>query len=84
MSGSSADLRGPKRPHEPATERQLVDRMVDAYVDWREESGLWDANQRWSGAATAEAGLAFAAYQAALDRERQAADVYATLVRPRS
>jgi hypothetical protein len=27
---------------------QLVDTMVDAYVDWREESlTVWDAYRRW-------------------------------------
>jgi hypothetical protein len=55
-----------------------VDAMIEAYVDWREEqSTVWTAYRRWSGARAAEAGLAFAAYQAALDRERQAADAYA-------
>ena len=55
--------------------------MVDAYVDWREEgAAVWHAYERWTCAPPAEALFAFAAYEAALDREERAADVYAGLV----
>ena len=55
--------------------------MVDAYVDWREEgAAVWHAYERWTCAPRAEALFAFAAYEAALDREERAADVYAGLV----
>ena len=52
--------------------------MVDAYVDWREEgAAVWHAYERWTCAPPADALFAFAAYQAAVDREERAADVYA-------
>lgn len=58
--------------------RELVDYLMDAYVDWREEcSTLGDAYERWLSVTVAERGLAFAAYRAALDREQQASSVYA-------
>jgi hypothetical protein len=61
--------------------RELADEMVDAYVDWREEgAAVWHAYERWTCAPPAEALFAFAAYEAALDREERAADVYAGLV----
>jgi hypothetical protein len=62
-------------------EQQLVDDAVYAYVQWREESAtVWAAYGRWTHAAAEEAGGAHAAYQAALDREEAAAQVYASLV----
>ena len=63
-------------------DKQLLDELMEAYVDWREEcSGVWNAYSRWSHAPSADAGLAFAAYRAALDREQHAADLYITLTR---
>ena len=60
---------------------KLVDQAVDAYVDWREEgASVWDAYERWACAPVADALFAFAAYQAAIDREERAADVYAGLL----
>ena len=57
-----------------------IDETVDAYVDWREESGaVWDAYERWESAPAADARLAFAAYWAAVDREERASSVYADL-----
>jgi len=62
-------------------DQRLVDEAIDAYVDWREECGLvWDAYARWTSAHVADSPLAFSAYQAALDREERAADVYAELM----
>jgi hypothetical protein len=56
---------------------QAVDEAICAYVDWRDESmGVWDAYDSWTRAAQAEAAYAHAAYEAALDREQAAANVY--------
>jgi hypothetical protein len=62
-------------------DRQLVDRLVDAYVDWREECiSVRDAYERWSRAAVRDRPIAFCAYRAALEREEHASRVYADLV----
>jgi hypothetical protein len=59
----------------------MVDEAIDAYVDWREESThVWDAYRRWRRAEGADIALAFRAYQAALDREQRASEVYADLI----
>jgi hypothetical protein len=58
--------------------RELIDDLVDMYVDWREACvGLRKAYERWSSMRVAERELAFAAYGAALDWEEQASAVYA-------
>jgi hypothetical protein len=60
------------------TRTRLVDDVIDAYVDWREEClFVWDAYCRWAAAPQADATLAFAAYAAALDREERASAYYA-------
>jgi hypothetical protein len=60
------------------TRRALIDDLMDAYVDWREECiGLREAYDRWSSGSADERSLAFAAYGAALDREQLASFVYA-------
>ena len=57
---------------------ELLDELMDAYVDWREEcNALRDAYDRWSTASPDERSLAFVAYRAALDLEEQASTVYA-------
>ena len=57
---------------------ELVDELMDAYVDWREECiALEQAYARWSSVALDDRNVAFAAYTAALDREEQASSVYA-------
>jgi hypothetical protein len=62
-------------------DRQLVDEVVDAYVDWREERAtVWDAYERWTSAPVPDSPLAFSAYRAALDREERAACVYADIM----
>ena len=61
---------------------ELIDVMMNVYVDWREECiALRRAYERWSSVRVAERKLAFAAYRAALDREDRASAVYADLVR---
>jgi hypothetical protein len=58
--------------------RELIDHLMDAYIDWREECiTLGDAYERWLNVSVAERSLAFAVYRAALDREQQASSVYA-------
>jgi hypothetical protein len=57
---------------------ELVDALMEAYVDWREEClALRYAYERWSNVTLDERNVAFAAYRAALDREEQASSVYA-------
>jgi len=61
--------------------RQMIDEIMEGYVEWREESaGVWDAYRGWRTAVRADAGVAFRAYLAALDREERASQVYAGLV----
>jgi hypothetical protein len=62
--------------------RDTRERAVDAYVDWREECvAVRTAYLPSRRASAAEAALAFDAYEAALDREEVAAEVYAALMR---
>jgi hypothetical protein len=64
------------------TETRLVDRMISAYVDWREACRLvHDAYRSWASATGPRARAAFWRCTAALDAEESAADVYASLVR---
>jgi hypothetical protein len=66
----------------PLRKRQTVDEAVLAYVAWREEcTAVWDAYGRWTSAPAADAAFAFAAYAWALDREEDAARIYAGLMR---
>jgi hypothetical protein len=54
-----------------------VDKM-EAYVDWREAClRVSDTYCSWSRATGRSAGVAFARYVAALDREERAAEMYA-------
>jgi hypothetical protein len=62
-------------------DKRLADEAFHAHLEWPDESeAVWDAYDRWAGAAHADAGLAFGAYRAALEREEHASDVYATLM----
>jgi hypothetical protein len=62
-------------------EKRLVDELIDAYIDWREESAsVRDAYRRWTQASAADAELAFSGYRAALDREESASRAYAARV----
>lgn len=54
---------------------------VIAYAEWRMScTSVWAAYRHWSNAPKAEAGLAHAAYAAALDREDAAAGAYSRLM----
>jgi hypothetical protein len=60
---------------------RLVDRMIGAYVDWREACVLvHDAYESWARATGPWARIAFWRYNAALDAEEHASEVYAGLV----
>jgi hypothetical protein len=60
---------------------ELVDEAIQRYVDWREEClDVWDAFDRWASSPRVDAGAAFSAYRAALDREECAALAYADLL----
>lgn len=64
------------------TETRLVDRMVGAYVDWREACHVVDdAYRSWVSATRPHASVAFWRYNAALDAEQRAAETYAAQVR---
>jgi hypothetical protein len=60
---------------------QLVEQLLERYVAWREEClTVWLAYERWADSDRGERKLAHAGYLAALDREQQAARVYADQV----
>jgi hypothetical protein len=57
---------------------ELIDDLIDSYVDWREEClAVEDAYDLWASSSADHRDLACAAYRAALDREQQASSVYA-------
>jgi hypothetical protein len=63
------------------TETRLVDKMIGAYVDWREASRLVDdAYRSWASATEPRTRVAFRRYTSALDAEEWAAEVYASVV----
>jgi hypothetical protein len=62
--------------------KRLIDKLVEAYVDWREACVRVDDAYRACARETGPWGaVAFGLYVAALDAEEQAADAYAGLVR---
>jgi len=62
-------------------DERVLDEAIDSYVAWREECDVVrDAYERWTQASGADAGWAFAEYQAALDREARIAEVYGDLM----
>jgi hypothetical protein len=61
---------------------KLIDRVMEAYVDWRQESAqVGFAYGRWTMARTTDPEGAFAVYAAALDREELASISYAQVIR---
>jgi hypothetical protein len=72
----------PKRSSRCAVSRtQLVDAVMDGYVQWREESSAVAAShQGWRFAPRDERAIAFDQYVVALDREEQAALAYQRLI----
>jgi hypothetical protein len=64
------------------SQKRLVDRLIEAYVDWEEAClRVSDASGFWASGTGLGAKSAFARYTAALDNEERAAEVYAGLVR---
>jgi hypothetical protein len=64
------------------THKRLVDRLIDAYVSWREAClRVSDAYGSWSNGTGQGSTSAFGVYMAALDQEERAAEDYAALVR---
>jgi hypothetical protein len=62
-------------------QQQIVNELLVAYIEWREESaGVWDAYRSWASAPADDAAGAYAAYEAALDREEAATNAYAELI----
>lgn len=60
----------------------MADHAVLAYVEWRAQcTAVWDAYRYWVDGGDTDAALAYAAYEAALDREESAARIYARLMR---
>ena len=59
----------------------VVDQLMDLYCDWREEChAVHVAYERFAAASGRERPLAFAAYEAALDREEAACMEYAAQI----
>lgn len=61
---------------------RLVDRLIEAYVDWRQACArVDDAYRFWESEAGTGGRVAFGLYVAALDAEERSAEEYAVLVR---
>jgi hypothetical protein len=57
---------------------KLVDDLIEAYLEWREECVCVRISyDDWTSSIDAEAGSAFSAYRAALEREERACHIYA-------
>jgi hypothetical protein len=64
-----------------APNSELIDAVMDAYIEWREESAEVAATYRtWNEAPAYERTLSYDNYLAALDREELAANVYMRLI----
>ena len=64
-----------------APNSELIDAVIDAYIEWREGSAEVTAAYRtFSRAPAPERTLAYDNYVAALDREELAANVYMRLI----
>jgi hypothetical protein len=70
-----------KRLTRAGRRRAAIDDVLAAYAAWKREcAGVRAAYDRWARAARSEAWFAFASYRVALDREEQAAIIYARLL----
>ena len=64
------------------SQKRLVDRLMEAYVSWREAClRVSDAYGSWASETGPGVTSAFEWYMASLEQEERAADVYAGLVR---
>jgi hypothetical protein len=67
----------PDEQIQPQLVEELIDELIEMYVDWREECiRLRYAYGRWLSVPAEERDLAFAGYRAALDREEQVSVAY--------
>jgi hypothetical protein len=81
ITGDLDTLHGSTSRMRRQVDRGLVDRIVEAYVDRREECGVVrGAYERWSSAPMSDRPFAFFACGAALEREEHASQVYADLI----
>ena len=65
-----------------ARQRARIDAAITAYTEWKAESvAVKDAYRRWARASATAEPVAFHAYNAALDREENAAKRYSRLTR---
>jgi hypothetical protein len=63
----------------PNSTLDLVDRMLDSEIEWRESvATVGNAYQSWCAAADRDRRLSFACYVAALDQEEAAAQALAS------
>jgi hypothetical protein len=68
-------------PTQTPSRQRLVDELIHAYAEWREQcTAVRDTYYHWTLAPAEQAPLAAAAYEAALDCEERASQVYAELV----
>jgi hypothetical protein len=66
------------------SQKRLVDRLIEAYVSWREAClQVSDVYRSWGSETGPAASSAFGRYMAALDREERAHDIPSTVVGPR-
>jgi hypothetical protein len=73
--------RDPRARDASSIKAELVDAIIDSYVDWREEAAAVEAAyRRWDRAAQCDRPLAFAAYRTALDQEERAAEHHAQAI----
>jgi hypothetical protein len=64
-----------------APNSELIDAVMDAYIEWREESAeVTVAYRTWNNVPAHERALSYDNYVAALDREELAANVYMRLI----
>ena len=62
--------------------KTLVDKLIDAYIGWRETCILvTDAYRAWTDATGRDAALLYHRYVVALEQEARTAEVYAGLIR---
>jgi hypothetical protein len=58
--------------------QRSIDALLEVYLSWRAEcAAVRQAYQSWTDSDRSQRALAYAGYVAALDREEQAAGVYA-------
>jgi hypothetical protein len=81
LDRSDPELLDPKYMMNASSRGQLLDKLIEAYVDWCEAcTQVKDAHRSWASETGSGGRAAFGRYIAALDAEEQAAELYAELV----